>query len=137
MSDVLPAPTIDALLGAATRVRENAHAPFSHYKVGAAVLTTTGNIYVGCNVESPTLSLTTHAEWNAIAAMYAAGEQDLRAILILSQEKEPGYPCALCRQKIIEVSRDAIVIGATLDGRTISARIDELYPSPFLPHSFT
>jgi cytidine deaminase len=137
MHNPLPPSTLTALLDAAIRVRENAYAPFSNYKVGAALLTDKGNIYVGCNVESPTLTLTTHAEGSAIDAMIAGGERGLQTILFVSQEQEPGYPCALCRQKIIEVSRDALVIGATLDRRTVAVKIQEIYPVPFAPGSFT
>ncbi|MDB4939592.1 MAG: Cytidine deaminase [Candidatus Doudnabacteria bacterium] len=127
----MDAQTIE-LIEAAKKVRENAHSPISHFKVGAAVVGESGKIYSGCNVESVAFTNTTHGETNAIDTAIAAGEKKITKVLIVLDIEEPAYPCALCRQKIAEFSDNAEVIATTLKGKIKSCRILDLYPDPFL-----
>ena len=116
----------------AKAVRKNAFAPISKFQVGAAVYTKNGNFYAGCNVESATMTQTTHAEMNAIDTAVAAGDKEITKILIITHSKSPAFPCALCRQKIAEFSRNATVIATTSSGKSKTSTIKKLYPEPFL-----
>jgi cytidine deaminase len=118
------------LLEAAKKVREHAYAPHSHFKVGAALLTRSGNVYAGCNVENASFGATTCAERNAIAAMVAAGERDLQAIAVYAGGEAPTFPCGICRQVIYEFSGDARVI--VLDNDNVrEVEINSLLPEAF------
>jgi cytidine deaminase len=120
------------LLVQAQRVQLNAHAPYSHFQVGAALLDEAGNTYAGCNVENAAYPLGQCAEANAIGAMVAAGGKSIREILIASPNAEPCPPCGGCRQKIAEfASADTLVHLATHDGQITSMRISELLPLSF------
>jgi cytidine deaminase len=118
------------LLEAAKKVREHAYAPHSHFKVGAALLTRDGNVYVGCNVENASFGATTCAERNAIAAMVAAGERDLQAIAVYAGSEAATFPCGICRQVIYEFSGDARVIVVDNDN------VREVEISSLLPEAF-
>ena len=93
------------LLDAARRVRENAYAPYSHFKVGAAIRSASGAIYTGCNVENVAYPEGTCAEAGAIAAMVAAGETELTEVLVIADSPVPVSPCGGCRQKLAEFGR--------------------------------
>lgn len=115
-------------------MRANAYAPYSKYKVGAAVMAENTKIYGGCNVETVTLSQTTHAERNAINAMVADGQRKILALCCVA--KNGGIPCAECRQLIWEFSGgdpNVKIIGVDLKGNIILTTIGELYPQPFGP----
>lgn len=127
------------LVQKAIAVREKAHAPFSHYKCGAALLDVKNRIHVGCNVETIDFTLTTHAEMDAINGMVKSGVLRLKtmAVAVLAVNGF-AFPCGLCRQKIREFSigDDAQIIAVGVDargrirqlGRTT---IGELYPLSF------
>ena len=97
----MPSPAQD-LTTAARLVRENAHAPYSRFKVGAAVRAASGQVYVGCNVENVAYPEGTCAEAGAIAAMVAAGEKRLTAVAVIADSPAPVPPCGGCRQKLAE-----------------------------------
>ena len=121
------------LLQAATVGRGRAYAPYSGYRVGAAVLAADGRIFVGCNVENASYGLALCAERGAVAAMIAAGTRDLIAVAVVTQGPEPGAPCGLCRQTLIEFASDAL-IGLALDGDQaprVIRTLRELFPEPF------
>ena len=92
----------EELLAAARQAREKAYAPYSNFRVGAAVLGSGGRIYSGCNVENASFGLTCCAERNAIFAMVAAGETEIREILVIGESEEFLPPCGACRQVIAE-----------------------------------
>lgn len=115
----------------AKNVRKNAYAPYSNYKVGATVLTEKARMFAGCNVENVTYTLTTHAEMNAIDNAIASGDRKIKKLVLVTDSDEPVFPCALCRQKIIEFSHETEVIAFTLNGKFISAKIGDLYPKAF------
>lgn len=112
---MLPLTSQDRLLELAQSAAEKAYAPYSNYRVGAAVLSKQGNFFTGCNVENRSYGLTICAERSAIAAAVTSeGEQmELRAIAIVAVangEQVPCSPCGACRQVIFEFGADALVI---------------------------
>ena len=124
--------TEDPLIAAARAVRENAHAPYSHFKVGAALRTPGGAVYVGCNVENVAYPEGTCAEAGAIAAMVAAGETEIAAVAVIADSPDPVSPCGGCRQKIAEFARGTVpVTMATLDGAVLTRTVAELLPGAF------
>lgn len=117
---------------AATQVRENAHAPYSNFKVGAAIRTASGTIYQGCNVENVAYPEGTCAEAGAIAAMCAAGEREIAEVYVIAQSPAPVPPCGGCRQKIAEfAARDVVVTLATTDGNEQRMTVGDLLPGAF------
>lgn len=120
------------LIAAARAVRENAHAPYSRFKVGAAVRGASGRIYVGCNVENVAYPEGTCAEAGAIAAMVAAGETRLTEVAVIADSPTPVPPCGGCRQKLAEFGApDVSVTLATTDGLTQKTNISALLPGNF------
>lgn len=129
------------LVRAAVAVRRKAYAPLSKYTCGAALRDDRNRIHAGCNVETIDLTLTTHAEMDAINAMVKSGAFRLKALAV-AVRAETGYafPCGLCRQKIREfaVGDHARILAVSLDARgrvrrLIAATIGELFPHPFTP----
>lgn len=124
----------DALLAAALLVRSQAYAPYSGFAVGAAVLTTAGRVFLGCNVENASFGLTTCAERNAIGAAVAGGMKPggLAAILVAGGENGPLPPCGACRQVIAEFAAPGCLItGADLQGNTRDWTLESLLPDRF------
>lgn len=119
------------LIKAAVRVRENAHAPFSNFKVGAALMTKNGKIYTGCNVENATYGLTICAERNAIFKAISEGEKDFETISVVADTDELTPPCGACRQIIWEFCGDVPVILANLKGDSETVMMKELFPRAF------
>ena len=120
------------LLKAARMVRENAHAPYSGFKVGAALRSKSGRIHTGCNVENVAYPEGTCAEAGAIAAMVAAGDSALSEITIIADSPTPVSPCGGCRQKLAEFgAADTPVTMATLSGQTLTMTLEELLPGAF------
>ena len=121
-----------SLLDAARAVRENAHAPYSKFKVGAALQATSGNVYVGCNVENVAYPEGTCAEAGAIAAMVAAGDRAIAEIAVIADSPTPVSPCGGCRQKIAEFAKaDVVVTMATIDGAVQHTTVAALLPGSF------
>ncbi|MDO5620532.1 MAG: cytidine deaminase [Paracoccus sp. (in: a-proteobacteria)] len=121
-----------SLLDAAREVREAAYAPYSNFKVGAAVRGASGRIYRGCNVENVAYPEGTCAEAGAIAAMVAAGETELVEVAVIADSPNPVPPCGGCRQKLAEFGRgDTPVLLATVAGATLPTTIATLLPGRF------
>lgn len=120
------------LIDAARLMLERAYAPYSKFRVGCAVLTVSGNIYTGCNVENASYGLTICAERSAIsAAVGAEGEtMKLRAVVVLNGQSAPCSPCGACRQVIFEFGPKALVIYQG-NGALAEATADELLPAGF------
>jgi cytidine deaminase len=120
------------LLDAATKVRLNAHAPYSRFKVGAALQSTSGAVHVGCNVENVAYPEGTCAEAGAIAAMVAAGDTRIAEILVIADSPDPVPPCGGCRQKIAEFAGQEVrVTLCTTDGKSKVMTVAELLPGLF------
>ena len=120
------------LLSAATKVRLRAHAPYSQFLVGAAILSVEGRIHIGCNVENVAYPEGTCAEAGAIAAMIAAGDSRIAQICVIANSPEPVPPCGGCRQKIAEFAGpDVVVMMHTTDGKSKSMTLAELLPGVF------
>lgn len=120
------------LMDAAREVRENAYAPYSHFKVGAAVRGRSGRVYVGCNVENVAYPEGTCAEAGALAAMVAAGETEVVEVAVIADSPAPVPPCGGCRQKLAEFGRhDTPVTLGTTDGKRLVTTVGELLPGRF------
>lgn len=120
------------LFKAAQDVRENAHAPYSNFKVGAAIRTADGRVFTGCNVENVAYPEGTCAEAGAIAAMIAAGAREIAEVIVLADSPVPITPCGGCRQKLAEFARpDTPVIMAGLQGELARMTVAELLPGAF------
>ncbi|WP_419555512.1 cytidine deaminase [Pseudaestuariivita rosea] len=121
-----------SLKKAATAVREKAYAPYSNFKVGAAVRGASGAIYSGCNVENVAYPEGTCAEAGAIAAMVAAGETKLTEVVVIADSPLPISPCGGCRQKLAEFGGpDTPVILLTVQGQEQVTNLAELLPGAF------
>ena len=120
------------LLKPATVVRLRAYAPYSRFKVGAAIRATSGAVHVGCNVENVAYPEGTCAEAGAIAAMIAAGDTAIAEILVIADSPAPVPPCGGCRQKIAEFAApDVKVTLCTTDGAQKTMTVAELLPGVF------
>ena len=119
---------IAKLAKVARKVRERAHAPYSHFQVGAALESENGKVFSGCNVENISYGLTICAERNAVFAAIASGARSFRRIVIVADSKEPVTPCGACRQVLSEFSEDMEVISVNLEGKEFRASLSELLP---------
>jgi cytidine deaminase len=127
---------IDALLAAARAVRAKAHAPYSQFKVGAALLDEQGRIHAGCNVENSAYPQGLCAEAGAIAAMVAAGGTCIVAAVVVGEGPRPCTPCGGCRQKLREFARDDTpVIAANTQQVLGRFTLGELLPYGFGPEN--
>lgn len=119
------------LIEAAREVRERAYAPYSKFKVGAAIRTKDGKIYTGCNVESASYGLTVCAERVAIWKAVSEGEKEFAEIAVVADTQELTPPCGVCRQIIWEFCNDIPVIFANLKGNSEVVTMKELLPRAF------
>jgi cytidine deaminase len=133
MSD-LSLETIDRLIEAASTVRQQAHAPYSGFAVGAAVLDGKGRVHIGCNVENASYGLSVCAERHAIAAAVAAGTEQIQALAVVTATNPPSSPCGACRQVLAEFG-DFTVILANPAGARVATTVSELLPDAFTPES--
>jgi cytidine deaminase len=120
----------DRLLKAALEVRDRAYAPYSRFAVGAALLSASGAIFTGTNVENVSLGLTICAERAAVSAAIASGEKDFVAIGLISDSSEPAVPCGACRQVLAEFNPTMTIITSTVGGRIQEFQLNELLPRP-------
>lgn len=121
-----------SLVDAARAVRENAHAPYSKFKVGAALRATSGTVYQGCNVENVAYPEGTCAEAGAIAAMVAGGDTEIAEITVIADSPKPVSPCGGCRQKIAEFAGPNVKVTlATTDGIVQETTVAALLPGSF------
>lgn len=121
----------EALVAAATAVRENAHATFSKFKVGAAVLDDAGRIFTGCNVENATYGLTICAERVAIFKAVSEGARRFTKVAVVADTAELTPPCGACRQILWEFCGDVPVVMANLHGKTETLQLGTLFPRAF------
>ncbi|MFA6033788.1 MAG: cytidine deaminase [Myxococcota bacterium] len=119
------------LVKRALDARANAYAPYSGYKVGAAVLAVSGTIYTGCNVENASFGATLCAERVACAAAVTAGESLITAVAVATLSDEPAAPCGICRQFLAEFGPDIEIILVNTRGKLIQTNLTALLPRQF------
>lgn len=123
--------TTDQLVEAALRARLNAFAPYSNYKVGAALVAASSKVYTGCNVENATYGLTVCAERVALWKAISEGERHFTRIVVSSESDPPATPCGACRQLLWEFAGDIEVILANPQGRRVTHQLKRLFPEAF------
>ena len=123
---------LDELVAAARDVRERAYAPYSGFRVGASVLTTSGRIFTGCNVENVSFGLTVCAERAAITSAVANGDSEIAALAVVT-EGPVVFPCGACLQVIQEFSgtESPVIVSATLGGQIETRLLSECLPCAF------
>lgn len=128
-----PDPSLDedALCAAALAARERAYAPYSAFRVGAALLLDDGTVVPGCNVENASYGLCLCAERTAVASAVASGRQDFRAIAIATASSPPSPPCGMCRQVLSEFRRDLPLLLCNPEGERLRMSLDVIFPSSF------
>jgi len=124
-------PEYKKLVKGALAAKKRAHAPYSHFRVGAALLTTSGRIYLGCNVEISTYALTICAERTAIFKAVSEGDRNFKAIAVVSDD--PGYtpPCGACRQVLMDLAGNIDFLMINGKGKVKVLKMNKL-----LPHAF-
>ncbi len=122
-----------ALRAAATSARERAHAPYSHYQVGAALLADDGRIFVGANVENASYGLSLCAERGAVASAVAAGARHFLAAVVVTPGEHPGSPCGMCRQTLAEFPPSFPLRCYGVDGGLLESDVASLLPYAFGP----
>ncbi|PKM86532.1 MAG: cytidine deaminase [Firmicutes bacterium HGW-Firmicutes-12] len=121
----------DKLIDVAREVRERAYAPYSGFKVGAAIMAEDGTIYSGCNIENASYSHSICAERVALFKAVGVGARIFQAIAIVTELDNPASPCGACRQVLAEFSPDMQVLMANTRGKVITSTVKELLPMAF------
>ncbi|HBY57984.1 MAG TPA: cytidine deaminase [Candidatus Atribacteria bacterium] len=121
----------EKLLKEAEEVRKKAYTPYSKFKVGAALLTSDGKIFTGCNIENASFGLTVCAERVAILKAISEGSYKFEAIAIIGDTNRPCSPCGACRQVISEFGEDIKIVMSNLKGEVKIKKISELLPEAF------
>jgi cytidine deaminase len=121
----------DALIAAALAARENAFAPYSKFRVGAAIEDTGGRVHTGCNVENATYGLTVCAERVAVFKAISEGVRKFRRVAIAADSETLTPPCGACRQILWEFCGDVEIVLVNLRGQTETYRLRDLFPKPF------
>lgn len=122
----------DILITAAMKARNNAYAPYSHFKVGAALMTDSNEIYTGCNIENSSYSLTCCAERVAIFKAVSEGHTSFQAMAIIGESKQVISPCGACRQVMAQFfKQDVPIFLMNLTGNIEKTNIVQLLPGAF------
>ena len=124
--------TPSRLMAEARLARRRAYAPYSHFAVGAALLTASGRVFHGCNVENASFGLTTCAERTAVFTAVSEGEHDFVAIAVTAREGQGAPPCGSCRQVLQEFAPSIWVYWRDASGRILKSRLRSLLPKAFV-----
>jgi cytidine deaminase len=127
----LNAPDVDALVAAAREARARAIAPYSGFRVGAALLASDGRVVTGCNIENASYGLTMCAERVALFKALSEGVRAFAALAVVADTAAPTPPCGACRQLLSEFCGDVPVVLANLEAVTARLRVRDLLPLPF------
>ncbi len=123
--------TDNQLIASAATARERAYAPYSQFKVGAALKAKSGRVYTGCNVENAAYGPSMCAERTAVFKAVSEGEREFEAIAVVTENG--ASPCGSCRQVMMEFAPDMLVIIADTQGRARSTTVRDLLPDGFTP----
>ena len=129
--------SLNDLFEAARQVQARAYAPYSHFKVGAAIRSESGAFYAGCNVENAAYPSGICAERGAVTAAVLAGHREFELLVLTTAAGDPTPPCGMCRQVLVEFAPALPVVSVSRDGRTRHWTMAELLPEPFLPASLS
>ncbi len=121
----------DELLGMAVKARDNAYAPYSHFRVGAAILAGNGKVYTGCNIENSSYGASVCAERVALFKAVSEGEKEFLAIAIATDTEKPVMPCGICRQALSEFALNLKIYAINIDGKVKETSLNELLPDAF------
>ena len=127
--------TLTVLRERAFAAMERAYAPYSNFRVGAALLASDGSIAEGCNVENAAFPSGICAERGAVAAAVARGNRSFETIVVATEAEEPTPPCGMCRQVLEEFAPHLVIMSVTRNGRDARWTLDELFPKAFTPKS--
>ena len=130
-------PADEDLVKVASLARQRAHAPYSKYRVGAAIRTKRNKVHAGANIENASYGLTVCAERTAAFAAVNAGDKELDAIAVVIDDDKLPTPCGACRQVLAEFAPAMRVVLATTGGLRKATTLAELLPEPFLPTNLT
>ena len=119
------------LIADARRAAQAAHAPYSKFRVGAAVLVGSGKIFTGANVENASYGLSNCAERTAVFTAVAAGDRKIVAVAVYTPTRKPTLPCGACRQVIHEFGPKAVILSACRSRERIETTLDQLLPGAF------
>ena len=125
---------VDKLIGEAIRARQNAYAPYSRFQVGAALESTDGRVFPGCNLENASYGLTICAEQVAIFKAVSGGCKEFLRLAVVADTQGEVPPCGACLQVIWELCGDILVIMVNLDGKQALSKCSDLLPHPFNPN---
>jgi cytidine deaminase len=128
---------LDRLRRAAFDAMEHAYAPYSHFRVGAALLGADGEIYAGCNVENSAYPSGICAERGAVAFAVSRGIRTFERLVIATEAEDPAPPCGQCRQVLVEFAPTLDVLSITRHGVSQRWNMAELLPRPFVPASLS
>lgn len=119
------------LIKQAQAAMRNAYAPYSGFKVGAALVGKSGKVYFGCNVENTSFGLTVCAERNAIFQAVARGERAFVKLALVTEGEEPALPCGACLQVLSEFGKDLEILSVNAKGKLLHTRLSKLLPRAF------
>jgi cytidine deaminase len=130
-----PPPAPEVLETAAREAAARAYAPYSRFRVGAALVATSGRVYTGCNVENASYGLCNCAERTAVFSAVAAGETGVQRIVVYTPTPPPTPPRGACRQVLNEFGPEAVVISVCDGPERLESRVDDLLPRAFGPRN--
>ncbi len=138
MSESSPSPvesSLHELTSMARSVQARAWAPYSQFRVGAVLVSRSGTIFSGCNVENASYPAGICAERGALASAVAAGEREFVRVVIVSDADVPAPPCGICRQALVEFAPALEVVSVAANGQAAQWSLADLLPFPFTPSS--